>query len=74
MNIDVKPASGIATMVSEPPDIQSVGIIGAGQMGNGIAHVCAVAGYDVTYEEFDGGHVVTPDHARRAAEWLGARR
>jgi phospholipase/carboxylesterase len=28
------------------------------------------AGYDVTYEEFDGGHVVTPQHARRAAEWL----
>ena len=27
--------------------IKSVGIIGAGQMGNGIAHVCAVAGYDV---------------------------
>jgi phospholipase/carboxylesterase len=28
------------------------------------------AGYDVTYEEFDGGHVVTPAHARRAVEWL----
>jgi 3-hydroxybutyryl-CoA dehydrogenase len=27
--------------------IRSVGVIGAGQMGNGIAHVCAVAGYDV---------------------------
>jgi 3-hydroxybutyryl-CoA dehydrogenase len=27
--------------------IKSVGIIGAGQMGNGIAHVAAVAGYDV---------------------------
>lgn len=27
--------------------IRSVGIIGAGQMGNGIAHVSAVAGYDV---------------------------
>ncbi|MEX3011415.1 3-hydroxybutyryl-CoA dehydrogenase [Hoeflea sp. TYP-13] len=27
--------------------IKSVGIIGAGQMGSGIAHVCAVAGYDV---------------------------
>ncbi|MGH7032780.1 MAG: 3-hydroxybutyryl-CoA dehydrogenase [Stellaceae bacterium] len=27
--------------------IHSVGIIGAGQMGNGIAHVCALAGYDV---------------------------
>ncbi len=27
--------------------IKTVGIIGAGQMGNGIAHVCALAGYDV---------------------------
>jgi len=27
--------------------IKSVGIIGAGQMGSGIAHVCAMAGYDV---------------------------
>jgi 3-hydroxybutyryl-CoA dehydrogenase len=29
------------------PQIRKVGIIGAGQMGNGIAHVCAVAGFDV---------------------------
>jgi 3-hydroxybutyryl-CoA dehydrogenase len=28
-------------------DIRSVGVIGAGQMGNGIAHVFALAGYDV---------------------------
>ena len=28
-------------------DIKSVGVIGAGQMGNGIAHVCALAGYAV---------------------------
>jgi phospholipase/carboxylesterase len=28
------------------------------------------AGYDVTYEEFDGGHTVTPEHARHAADWL----
>ncbi|WP_224816990.1 3-hydroxybutyryl-CoA dehydrogenase [Hasllibacter sp. MH4015] len=27
--------------------IESIGIVGAGQMGNGIAHVCALAGYDV---------------------------
>jgi 3-hydroxybutyryl-CoA dehydrogenase len=27
--------------------IRKVGIIGAGQMGNGIAHVCALAGYNV---------------------------
>jgi 3-hydroxybutyryl-CoA dehydrogenase len=29
-------------------DIKSIGIVGAGQMGNGIAHVSALAGYDVT--------------------------
>jgi len=28
-------------------EIHKVGVIGAGQMGNGIAHVCALAGYDV---------------------------
>ena len=29
------------------PSVRSVGVIGAGQMGNGIAHVVALAGYDV---------------------------
>ncbi|WP_084420597.1 3-hydroxybutyryl-CoA dehydrogenase [Henriciella litoralis] len=27
--------------------VSTVGVVGAGQMGNGIAHVCALAGYDV---------------------------
>ena len=27
--------------------IRTIGVVGAGQMGNGIAHVCALAGYDV---------------------------
>ena len=31
--------------------IQSVGVIGAGQMGNGIAHVFALAGYDVVIQD-----------------------
>ena len=35
--------------------IQSVGVIGAGQMGNGIAHVCALSGFDVKL------HDVNPD-------------
>lgn len=34
-------------------DIQSVGVIGAGQMGNGIAHVFALAGYDVQLMDID---------------------
>ncbi|MGR3760766.1 3-hydroxybutyryl-CoA dehydrogenase [Roseobacteraceae bacterium NS-SX3] len=32
-------------------DIQKVGVIGAGQMGNGIAHVMALAGYDVVLND-----------------------
>ncbi|TLP61502.1 3-hydroxybutyryl-CoA dehydrogenase [Parasedimentitalea maritima] len=31
--------------------IQKIGIIGAGQMGNGIAHVMALAGYDVVLND-----------------------
>jgi 3-hydroxybutyryl-CoA dehydrogenase len=34
--------------------IQTVGIVGAGQMGNGIAHVMALAGYDVTLNDVSG--------------------
>ncbi|HUN42212.1 MAG TPA: 3-hydroxybutyryl-CoA dehydrogenase [Acetobacteraceae bacterium] len=47
MNIDVKPAPASTAMLVEPPEIARVGVIGAGQMGNGIAHVCALAGLDV---------------------------
>jgi 3-hydroxybutyryl-CoA dehydrogenase len=41
-------------------DIKSVGVIGAGQMGSGIAHVCALGGYqvllhDVSRERIDFG-------------------
>ncbi len=40
--------------------IAKIGVIGAGQMGSGIAHVCAVAGlevglYDVSRERIDAG-------------------
>ena len=31
--------------------IKKVGVIGSGQMGNGIAHVAAVAGYDVVLND-----------------------
>jgi 3-hydroxybutyryl-CoA dehydrogenase len=33
--------------------IERIGVIGAGQMGNGIAHVCALAGYDVVMEDIN---------------------
>lgn len=32
-------------------DIQKIGIVGAGQMGNGIAHVMALAGYEVVLND-----------------------
>jgi 3-hydroxybutyryl-CoA dehydrogenase len=41
-------------------EIASVGVVGAGQMGNGIAHVCALAGYDVVMTD------VNPDALAKA--------
>lgn len=35
-------------------DIKTVGIVGAGQMGNGIAHVMSLAGYDVMLNDISG--------------------
>ncbi len=35
------------------PEVNSVGVIGAGQMGGGIAHVCALAGYNVKLSDVD---------------------
>ena len=33
--------------------IKRIGVIGAGQMGSGIAHVCALEGYDVRLADVD---------------------
>ena len=38
-------------------EIKRVGIIGAGQMGNGIAHVCALAGYDVVLNDLEADRI-----------------
>src|SRR5271166_2302347 len=48
MNVEVKPSPAGSTLLAEPPEIARVGMVGAGQMGNGIAHVCALAGLPVT--------------------------
>jgi 3-hydroxybutyryl-CoA dehydrogenase len=39
--------------------IRKVGVIGAGQMGNGIAHVCALAGYDVLLNDMTRERIET---------------
>jgi 3-hydroxybutyryl-CoA dehydrogenase len=38
-------------------NIKSVGVIGAGQMGNGIAHVCALAGYSVMMNDISADRI-----------------
>jgi len=45
--------------------IQSVGVVGAGQMGNGIAHVFALAGFDVVLTD------VSPEALDRAVALIG---
>ncbi|MEQ9640155.1 MAG: 3-hydroxybutyryl-CoA dehydrogenase [Alphaproteobacteria bacterium] len=39
--------------------IEKIGVIGAGQMGHGIVHVCALAGYDVRLSDVDSTRVET---------------
>ena len=56
--------------------INKIGVIGAGQMGNGIAHVCALAGYDVLLNDIDEARIkealstVEANLARQAAKGL----
>jgi len=45
--------------------VDTVGVIGAGQMGNGIAHVCALAGYDVILND------ISADALGKALETIG---
>jgi 3-hydroxybutyryl-CoA dehydrogenase len=37
--------------------LKKIGIIGAGQMGSGIAHVCALAGYDVALNDVSADRI-----------------
>jgi len=46
--------------------IQKIGVIGAGQMGNGIAHVCAVNGFEVRLLD------ANPDSLAKAVATIGA--
>jgi 3-hydroxybutyryl-CoA dehydrogenase len=38
-------------MGAMPSEIQKIGVIGAGQMGSGIAHVCSLAGLDIVLSD-----------------------
>jgi 3-hydroxybutyryl-CoA dehydrogenase len=49
--MDVAAKSKSASVVGPISAIKKVGIIGAGQMGSGIAHVVALAGYDVALND-----------------------
>ncbi len=55
-------------------NIRKVGVIGAGQMGNGIAHVCALAGLDVLLNDVapdrinSGIATITGNMARQASK------
>ena len=46
-------------------EIRLIGVIGAGAMGTGIAHVCALAGYDVKLVDID------PERTRKGVEKIG---
>ena len=54
-------------------DLQRIGIIGAGQMGRGIAHVCALAGLDVVLSDVSaaalaqGREIIDHNLARQVA-------
>jgi 3-hydroxybutyryl-CoA dehydrogenase len=54
--------------------INTIGVIGAGQMGNGIAHVFALAGYDVLLNDIDQARIaaalsaIDSNLARQAAK------
>ena len=53
-------AAGSSTL-----DIKTVGVIGAGQMGAGIAHICALAGYHVKLSD------ISEDALKNALENIG---
>jgi len=48
-----------STKTTAVTDIKTVGVIGAGQMGSGIAHVVALAGYDVKLNDLSKDAVET---------------
>ena len=58
--LSAQSTSDASTAALHPDQIQKVGIVGAGQMGSGIAHVCALSGLDVVLLD------INPDMIDRA--------
>ncbi len=65
MNIEVTPLAAAGSQGLAVPEIGSIGVIGAGQMGNGIAHVCALAGLRVVLAD------VKPEALDKAMATMG---
>lgn len=65
MKIDVLAPSATADLQVVPPAVRAVGVIGAGQMGAGIAHVCALSGLPVVLLD------MKPDALEKAMATMG---
>jgi 3-hydroxybutyryl-CoA dehydrogenase len=65
MNVTLVPTDASASGSTEASAIARVGVVGAGQMGNGISHVCALAGLPVVLMD------VKPDALARAMGLMG---
>ncbi len=48
-----RPVARSARAEQPPHTIRKIGVVGAGQMGNGIAHVCALSGFHVLLNDID---------------------
>lgn len=59
MDVAMKPDSASAPVERPLPKIERIGVIGAGQMGSGIVHVIALAGYDVLVHDLSREAVET---------------
>jgi 3-hydroxybutyryl-CoA dehydrogenase len=63
----------VSDPAAAPAEIRHVGVIGAGQMGRGIAHVCALAGLDVVLSDVSaaalaqGREIIERNLARQVA-------
>src|ERR1700721_1659300 len=52
-----RPKERAQTRSSMAHTIHKIGIVGAGQMGNGIAHVCALSGFHVLLNDVAGDRI-----------------